>query len=485
MKKTSTPTSSYRRNPDALSTLAKKTQRHERPTLKERIRLAYIANIRPALTFILDNKVYQGFMLVLTLHALFGDDIRLMSTSIDTDEYFDVVVLTVLAFFALEVVLGCCARDDYIWGFFFYLDIIATVSLVFDYTPVAYAIAGQGNEGGSAPGELRAGRAGRVGSRAGRIVRVIRVVRLVRVVKLYKAWLDVQRRNQQADDAPRPVEEEDDDSEVLHQESRVGKRLSELTTQRVIILVISMLVGGGLLSFDETTVLGQSAQVGIDSIYQSWARYRVAADSGDSMIDAYREAYERAFLFYVYFHSPYDPSSSWLSKLAWVGVLDGSTNDVSLLIADGYVKVLPTSTWDTLFIAGPTVEASHLLDYLPQTIKERLTTQFGSRCQVSLTSVATGVGIWSDTECPNDLLRFTERTAVYVQTGISPFVAVFDQRERIVSEANYNLLATIFVCIIVAAGAMIFSNDANTMVLNPIERMIAKVKKFARILFTH
>lgn len=38
---------------------------------------------------------------------------------------------------------------------------------------------------------------------------------------------------------------------------------------------------------------------------------------------------------------------------------------------------------------------------------------------------------------------------------------------------------TVFVCIVLAVSSVLFSNDANHLVLEPIEQMIIKVKKIA------
>jgi len=41
------------------------------------------------------------------------------------------------------------------------------------------------------------------------------------------------------------------------------------------------------------------------------------------------------------------------------------------------------------------------------------------------------------------------------------------------------MLKTVFVCIVLAVSSILFSNDANRLVLGPIESMITKVKKIA------
>jgi hypothetical protein len=67
-------------------------------------------------------------------------------------------------------------------SFFFWLDILSTLSLIFDIGWISDGLFEAG-DAGNASKIARAGRASRIGTRAGRIVRI---VRLIRLVKLYK-----------------------------------------------------------------------------------------------------------------------------------------------------------------------------------------------------------------------------------------------------------------------------------------------------------
>jgi hypothetical protein len=78
---------------------------------------------------------------------------------------------------------------------------------------------------------LKAGRASRAGTKAGRIVRIVRLIRLVRLVKLHK-----QREKLKGNVIDENVQAFD------MEPSRVGKRLSELTTIRIIILILMMIL---------------------------------------------------------------------------------------------------------------------------------------------------------------------------------------------------------------------------------------------------
>ena len=44
-------------------------------------------------------------------------------------------------------------------------------------------------------------------------------------------------------------------------------------------------------------------------------------------------------------------------------------------------------------------------------------------------------------------------------------------------QAGLNVLRTLFVCLVLGMGALLFSKDANNLVLKPIERMMKKVRE--------
>jgi nitrate/nitrite-specific signal transduction histidine kinase len=81
---------------------------------------------------------------------------------------------------------------------------------------------------------------------------------------------------------------------------------------------------------------------------------------------------------------------------------------------------------------------------------------------------------YEDTD-PDELRRIEK----YVATEDN-LMAIFDLREDTKLEAGLNIAKTVFVCIVLTLGAMIFTNDANELVLIPIERMVERVKRIAK-----
>jgi hypothetical protein len=81
-------------------------------------------------------------MSLITLYALFGDDIRLVCVGIKFDDIFFGISLATLFFFLVEIGLCSVSQKHYFLSFFFWLDIISTVSLIFDIGWIWDAITG-------------------------------------------------------------------------------------------------------------------------------------------------------------------------------------------------------------------------------------------------------------------------------------------------------------------------------------------------------
>ena len=74
------------------------------------------------------------FMAAVTLFALIGDDMRLWFTDKWADPIFFSLLIFSIICFTVEILVNSCVVDDppYKYHFFFWLDIIATISIVPD-----------------------------------------------------------------------------------------------------------------------------------------------------------------------------------------------------------------------------------------------------------------------------------------------------------------------------------------------------------------
>lgn len=183
----------------------------------------------------LESKKATIVMSILTIYALFADDIKTLGFPKSADSIFSSFVVICLLFFAFELILSFKFKSNYKWSFFFWLDLIACLSLVTDIGWIWDGLIGVSNSDSSSRQLQNAAKASRAGTRTSRVLRIIRLIRLIRLVKLYK-HAKVALKNGEED-------EEDMQSELenIKNESQVGKKLSEVTMKRVILIVLLML----------------------------------------------------------------------------------------------------------------------------------------------------------------------------------------------------------------------------------------------------
>jgi hypothetical protein len=90
------------------------------------------ARIKAMIKQAVEGNATTIVMAIFTLFALVGDDIRLASTEKSADVFFTIGLMICLILFTLEILGSSVAVDDYKYSFFFYLDIIATLSIIAD-----------------------------------------------------------------------------------------------------------------------------------------------------------------------------------------------------------------------------------------------------------------------------------------------------------------------------------------------------------------
>jgi len=60
------------------------------------------------------------------------------------------------------------------------------------------------------------------------------------------------------------------------------------------------------------------------------------------------------------------------------------------------------------------------------------------------------------------------------------FIVAFSTKKYTKLESTTNILRTTFICVVLSMASIFFTRDAQTMVLDPLERMIEKVKAIAK-----
>lgn len=87
-------------------------------------------------------------MTIVTIYSLFGDDINHIAFDKRADDVFNGLTIAALICFSIEMVLACIAIDEYLFGFYFWLDLVSTISLIADISWVMEAMLGLSTSSG-------------------------------------------------------------------------------------------------------------------------------------------------------------------------------------------------------------------------------------------------------------------------------------------------------------------------------------------------
>lgn len=142
-------------------------------------------NINQVSNIIIDSIPYQIAITILTIYSLIGDDIRISFFEKNVDPGFDYMNITLMVIFTAEIVLSSMCLDNYFLSFFFVLDIISTISLLFDISMMTDMIYSSSSTNSYSFSKVAAqSKAARAAIRA---IRIVKLFRIIRIVKLYKA----------------------------------------------------------------------------------------------------------------------------------------------------------------------------------------------------------------------------------------------------------------------------------------------------------
>mmetsp|Transcript_96193 Transcript_96193/g.271696 ORF Transcript_96193/g.271696 Transcript_96193/m.271696 type:complete len:1069 (-) Transcript_96193:42-3248(-) len=553
------------------------------PMQEESSRLEWMKQKCRALS---DNWKFNVLTTTLTIYALFGDDFRLAATHKQMDIMFNILTIIACIVFTMEIIVSSLGQAEYFMGFFFALDVGSTATLLFDLTWIGNALFCASEDDSGALRTSRAGRAGARAGRTVRIIRLMRLVKLYKAYKTNleaKKSVEAARLKAEAEAPPHgadirrlssflaPGDDVDEDWPQIYEsqedseggdsratlthapsmnqdhswadeagtvrpsqmiaepekpepsQSRVGKKLSDMTTRRVIILVLVMLIV--MPQFTPSSSGWEeflySSNFGSDVVYERWRSYcggnrteAVGASSKfgaplwclqdlDSHIDDRRKSlrswFERALLNFMYQHH----HGSFSYRLFWVGVNSTTMtepHDGGLASrteeAEGYLGkfmqlnqeknlgkyVYPTSKWTRRFTGSGDWDDNVVP--ISEVVIERTQKEWKERCSGHVgIPVQPAVQALVATDCSTtEELRCSEREFATAM-GLSlmegkdfSILFIFDTRGTTKLEAGLNILQTIFICLAVGIGSMLFTHDANQLLLNPIERMMAKME---------
>jgi class 3 adenylate cyclase len=351
--------------------------------------------------------------MALTIYVLFADDIKIMATARYVDTVFSVSYAVCFFIFIAELLFNSWCKSTFIsiWpprlegyalSFFWWLDVISTISLLPDINFLAEPMGLEGfdNAGGGSQSYTQAGR-------------VVRLVRLVRMVRLYRIASERRARKAHEEELLEMARmgvitfEEVEKQSLLYnsRQSRLGEQLSESTTKKVIIMILVLLIIIPILIY---TPYNYGPEFGIDMAHEfnmALVPNEAAEIAIQSLLNGLRKSYSGRFL--------------------------------------GFLIMDPT------FGPNPYINFESNLRSVRKTARLEYIFTSNSTAQI-------GIGY--------------ERYYTKI---------IYNLNETLRTQAQFSIITTVFVGIMMVGGAVIFSNDADRLVIKPIERMMNLVEAVA------
>ena len=382
----------------------------------------------------MDNLYVQLFLSLLSIFALFADEIRMVAFSKSADTTFYSLLCISIGIFGVEIIVSSICKKDYFNSFFFWLDIISTVSLVGD---IAWIVPESSSVGQTTTDITRQARAGR----AARIIRLIRLIRLIRITKLYK---EVQKQREFAEkqqlDARRSSTKVYPASAATEEVGTVSGMTRALTRKRT----------------SNDNIVG-TLQAAFKSAYTSADTTMLSDSTGDNA-----------------------PKELRVSKI--ISTLT-TQRVVILIIALSFCLPL----LDLNSYVDPEYVAPYGVSILANAHESNMSsTDFAALCKKICDQTSTDefyplVSI-TGPDCGPYTFGISEDDLRLAETMISEYRgyrAAFDVRANTKLTAGLGIGRTLFLCVLLAVGAIFFAHDTNQLVLQPLESMMEKVKKLA------
>ncbi len=376
-----------------------------------------LEKIKKMVDDVIESSPVVVVMAVLTVWALFSDDLRLAAADMEADSAFTAIISIAFFLFVFEIIAASFCKDDYLYipkqemlkgetvlqslrrrleigSFYFWLDAIATISLIFEIDWMNASLSSEEVSDGSDDSAAR----------AQRLVRVVRMVRLVRLVKLYKYSTNLRNKGQEEEREGEDKAKSDDDNDEVEtkkevakvEESRVGAAMTDLTNRRVIILILILLIAVPLLTVTEIDL---EPALALEFIHKAAIGVYVGSDS------TYNNALDYA-------------------------------NEYAVMHTD-VISV----------------------DFTYNGASGQLTS-------------------WKNS-VKRDKLRDSEVIELKQTTDLLTTTMVFDNSSTSRLTAAFAIYTTIFVVFLLITGTIAFSADVDRLVIGPIERMVELVQKIS------
>jgi len=398
--------------------------------------------IKKGIRRLMKRRSYRGMMAMITVYALFADNIRWLFFNQYSDGYFSVLSAIVMGFFVLEILMKLWVKPTYKKSFFFWLDIASTVSLVFDITYICMRVVPASAI--QTAQLIRTFRTTTIGSRAGRVLRTIYFMRIARAFKIHK-------NNQQHFEQTLQINAKPNKRQSLKfdfNSEREPFQYKEQTTRPSISAIPSP---PSIKEVKDHIQRRSLTAVNPFNDELELKETRVGRKLSNQTAKRLTFFILAILIFFPMFEADFYFDDNFMSPKYEISLLQTMLNTTN-------ISQLARSTAIKSFIEQGKRQPDPLV-YL----------SIGNKTH------------YIDNRVDFDALRNNVERRTYEEPSArGMIVAIISIREIVFLKEMLDLMFTVFLCLILTFGSLLISKDANDLVLRPIERMVKKVNAIAK-----
>jgi hypothetical protein len=193
-------------------------EKHRNSTIKYQ-KLNYQHSGKERIHIFIESNFFKTYSTLLTILALYIDDIKKLTTTQSSDSLFDLITIVIICLFGIEVFLYFFVDEQYGCGLFFWIDIVGIVSMILDISAISDKIV-YGDTSGIQ--QVRSNRMTLM-----KISKSLKIIRIVRITKLVKMFNHLFRGKNKEDEKV---------------EGDISSRFEDFSSKKMIILIILLLI---------------------------------------------------------------------------------------------------------------------------------------------------------------------------------------------------------------------------------------------------
>ena len=182
-------------------------------------KLNYQHTGKERINIILESNYFKCYSTLLTIFALYLDDIKKLTTNQSYDKLFDIISVIIIGLFLVEVILDFLVDEQYGCGLLFWIDIIGIITMILDISSISDKIIYGDNLGIQ-----------HIMSQRKIIIKIsksLKIIRIVRITKLVKMFNHMIRKKKNEDDKI---------------ETDISSRFEDFSSKKMIILISFLLI---------------------------------------------------------------------------------------------------------------------------------------------------------------------------------------------------------------------------------------------------